>query len=233
MLRYEILAESDRGKRRTIADALEILRTNADFKEGDVADVRLGSLRLPSAEIVHLLYVSFFSTFNQKTFVVSLATAGSVRARLEGKSQPEKFEIASLDGAITNSDGDVRLSDGAQIRGVEVIPALLPHNISPLDWAIIHHTVAELGIEKECQYDPGELVRETYEVHPFNGYIDCSKLSGHAAPLLKSIQARIEDHEPAFGTVSLQKIADTLRKFGMRIPTSRTSSRVRSAWAKN
>jgi hypothetical protein len=230
---HQVLAENDRAKRRTIADALEILWSNADFEDGDAAEIRLGMLRLPSGEIVHLVYVSFDSTFHQKTFLVSLPTASSVLARFEGKPQFEEFEISRLDGAIIDDRGHVRLSDGAQIRSVEVIPALLSYNITPLDWAIIRQTVAELGIEEECRYDPGELVRKTLETHPFHDAIDCSKLSGHPTPLLKSIQARIQDNDPGFGTVSLQKIADTLRKFGMRIPSRRQSSRDRPARAQN
>jgi hypothetical protein len=233
MLLHELLAENDRGKRRTIADVLEVLRTNANFEQGDVAKVRIGMLRLPSDQSVGLVLVSFDSTVHQKTFLVSLPTAVSFRARRESKAQPEEFEISRLDGATINSEGHVQLSDGTQIRGAEVIPTLLPYNITPLDWAIIRQTVAELGIEEECRYDPGQLVRRTWGANPFHGGIDCSKLSGRRAPLLKTIQARIEDDEPNFRTVSLQKIADTLRKFNMRVPTSRASSRARPARARN
>lgn len=197
----QVLAENDRAKRRAIADALEILRSHADFEDGDTADVRLGELRLPSGEIVHLIYVGFDSTFHQKTFLVSLPTASSVLARFEGKARFEELEISRLDGAIIDGRAHVRLSDGAQIQSVEVIPALLPYNITPLDMTIIRQTVAELGIEEECRYDPGELVRQALGTYPFHDSIDCSKLSGHPTPLLKSIQARIQDNDPKFGTV--------------------------------
>jgi hypothetical protein len=233
MLLHELLAENDRGKRRTIADALEVLRTSANFEQGDVANVRIGMLRLPSDQIVGLVLVSFDSTVHRKTFFVSLPTADRFRAKLENMPGSQEFEISRLDGATINGEGHVQLSDGTQIRGVVVIPTLLPYNITPLDWAIIRQTVAELGIKEECRYDPGELIRRTWGANPFHGSIDCSKLSGRQAPLLKTIQARIEDDEPNFRTVSLQKIADTLRKFNMRIPTSRASSRARPARARN
>ena len=233
MLVHELLAENDRCKRRTIADALEILRTNANFKHCDVAEVRIGMLRLPSDQNVGLVLVSFDSTVHQKTFLISLPTADRFLAKLENMPGPQEFEIGRLGGAKINSQGHVRLSDGAQIRGVEVIPALLPYNITPMDWAIIRQTIAALNIEDQCRYHPGDLVLENLETNPFQDSIDCSKLAGHQAPLLKAIQARIEDYEPVFGTVSLPKIADTLQKFGMRKPIHRPSAPRRPTRSEN
>jgi hypothetical protein len=221
LLPCELLDENERNERRSIKDALEVLRSKANFEQDDVAEVRLGILRLPSDKIVSLVIVSFDSTIHQKTFLVSLPTADSFRAKLENLPVSQEFEIARLAGATIDSGGQVRLSDGAQIRGVEVIPALLPYNITPLDWAIIRQTIATIGIEDRCRYHPGDLVLEKLGFNPFRNSIDCSKLSDHPAGLLKVIQARIQDHESSFGTVSLQKIADTLRKFGMRIPVAR------------
>jgi hypothetical protein len=218
---FEVLAEEDRRKRRTLADALEVLRTDANFKEGDAAEIGIGALKLPSSEIAYLIYVSFRNTVHQKTFLVSLPTAGKVRARLLGDQKLQEFEIERLNGAIANGRGDVWLSDGAQIRGVEVIPALLPYEITPLDWTIIRQTIAELGIEEHSRYAPRFEVARTYLGRSLLNSIDCSKLTGHPPPLLKSIQARVLDDSPEFGTISLQKIADTLRKFGMRRPANR------------
>lgn len=59
---FEVLAEEDRRKRRTLADALEVLRTDANFKEGDAAEIGIGALKLPSSEIAYLIYVSFRNT---------------------------------------------------------------------------------------------------------------------------------------------------------------------------
>jgi hypothetical protein len=233
MPQYGLLAEENRRKRRTIADALEVLRTKANFEQNDVAKVWLGELRLPSKMSVTLVCVSFDSKTHEKTFLVSLPTASSFRASLEGAPKSQEFEIDRLEGAMIDGRGHVRLSNGDQIRAVEIIPALLPYDITPLDWAIVRQTIAILGIEEQCRYDPGGRLPEV-EFNPFDYAIDCSKLSGHRPPLRKTIQARIEDDKKTgFGTVSLQKIADTLRKFGMRIPANRPSSRSGLARAKN
>src|ERR1700746_2871255 len=130
----EMLAENDRSNRRTVMDALEMLRAGANFEENDVAGVWLCGKRLPSSKIVHLVCISFDSTIHKKRFLVSLPSANSFKARFEGEPEPQEFEIASLAGATINGWGHVRLSDGTQILGVEIIPALLPYKVTRLDW---------------------------------------------------------------------------------------------------
>jgi len=54
MRRYVRLSEEGRTSRRTIADALEVLR-NAGFAENDRAETSIGLLNLPSTEVVGLV----------------------------------------------------------------------------------------------------------------------------------------------------------------------------------
>jgi hypothetical protein len=155
MLPCELLGDSDRSKRRTIADALEILRTKADFGQDDVAEVRLGWLRLPSREVVALVCIGFESRRHQKTFLVSLPSAVSFRGKFQGNAASQAFEIDRLEGAKIDGRGHVLLSNGDQLGAVEVRPALLPYKLTPLDWKIIRQTIAILGIERRCRYRPG------------------------------------------------------------------------------
>ena len=223
LLPHELLRQNERDERRTITDALEVLWTQANFEEGDTAEIWLGPLRLPSTQIVSLICVTFNSDSHKKIFMVQLPTALTFRAKLDRAPEFQEFEIGRLGGASVNGEGQVRLSDGTHLRGVEVIPANLPYNITPVDWAVIRQTIAELGIEEECRYVPTDPALREIVPDLIDDPIDCSKLSGHPAPLLKVVQGRIQDHFG--GTVSQQKIADTLRKFGMRVPTGRPSSR--------
>lgn len=59
MRQYKRLAEADRMKRRTIADALEVLRQSADFCGHDRAEIKVGLLQLPSRELVGLIQILF------------------------------------------------------------------------------------------------------------------------------------------------------------------------------
>ena len=192
-------------------------RLFADFKKGK-AEVRIGILRLPSQEVTHLVFISLNSTQDELTFSVSLPAARGVRARFEDGLVPENFEIGRLLGATVDAEGHVQLADGGRIQSVEIIPALLPYHLTELDWKILHETVAQLGIEEECRYDPGEGFRKDLRDSLF-GSIDCSKLSGHKSPLLKTISARVG------GKASLQKIADIRRS-----PVQRTAFTMAWPW---
>ena len=59
MRQYERLAEQDRLSRRTIMDALEVLRQIADFQADDHAEIHIGLLKLPSAAVVGLVDMAF------------------------------------------------------------------------------------------------------------------------------------------------------------------------------
>lgn len=216
MPRYEQLQEEQRDKRRTIADVIDVL-----YAQGVVgaAKIRVGALRLPSDEIVGLVNAFVESTADDTIFVVSLPTSGHFRAQTQGGAEVETLEIFQLDEATVDGAG-VELADGARLRGVEVIPSLLPYHVTDLDWRIVHHTIAYLRAESECYRYPIHFERR-------RDALDCSALAAlrDRIPLLKQVQWYIAGRDPTLKRLSEQKIADTLRKFGMRIPAPRTASR--------
>jgi hypothetical protein len=57
MRQHERLAEKVRNSRRTIADALMVLYDKVDFAEKDRAEISIGLLKLPSAEVVGVLQI--------------------------------------------------------------------------------------------------------------------------------------------------------------------------------
>jgi hypothetical protein len=184
------------------------------------AHIQVGALQLPSEEIVGLVNVFVESAADGKTLIVSLPTSKRFRAKRQCNSESETFDIFQLDGTTFDYSGGVKLPDGTHLRAVEVIPALLPYNVTDLDWCIVHHTIEFIGAEQECYRYPIRFERP-------RDALDCSALPAlkNRIPLLKQIQGYIADREPAFKDLSEQQIANTLRKFGMRIPTSRPSSR--------
>jgi hypothetical protein len=60
--------------RRTVNDALEVLRREAQFKDNDRAKFRIGLLKLPSADVVGLVEIVFDAPLREKGFIVSLPT---------------------------------------------------------------------------------------------------------------------------------------------------------------
>jgi hypothetical protein len=120
MSEFQRLFEEDRSSRRTIADAIEVLRRTCDFNSHDRAEIRIGPLRLSSGDVVGLVDVQF--PVRDKVFIVSLPTSARFRANCGGASQRGCFEIFRLDGAVVAFDGNVLLKDGATFSAVEVIP---------------------------------------------------------------------------------------------------------------
>lgn len=51
MARYERLFEETRNSRRTIADALDLLRDARGLKDSDQANIRIELLKLPSGDV--------------------------------------------------------------------------------------------------------------------------------------------------------------------------------------
>jgi hypothetical protein len=100
--------------------------------------------------------------------------------------------------------------------------------VTDLDWCIVHHTIEFIGAEQECYKYPIRFERP-------RDALDCSALPAlrDRIPLLKQIQGYIADREAALKDLSEQQIANTLRKFGMRIPASRPSSRASLPRASN
>jgi hypothetical protein len=226
---YERLAEEYRTSRRTMADALAVLQDHAGFSENDRAEIRIGGLKLPSAEIVGLVQIVFDRPGCDKSYLVSLPTSRLFRGRRLGARQSERFDIALLDAAVLDGGSNVRLTDGTLMCAVEVLPARLPLAPTALDWLIVYRTIRFIDAKKngiDHKEQCFRLLRNAINDLPMDMipnlfWIDCSRLTGLAIPSLDSIATYIASVEPTLRGVSHQKIADTLEKFGMRIPRLR------------
>jgi hypothetical protein len=229
MKHYERLREDERNQRLTVSHAIDVLANDADFGDDDFAEIQVGILPLPSQEIVGLTNVFFDSRALGKMLVVSLATSAGFWAIRQGEVEACWFSIFELDGAKVDNGGLVRLSGGAIVRAVTVIPAKLPLKPSELDFRIVHHVISIIGAQDRCYRSLREHAKPSCpdvveEMIPAIQFIDCSTLKGLKLPSLKSIAQRIGQMDPALKRLSRQKIADALLKFGMRIPTSQLRS---------
>jgi hypothetical protein len=199
-----------------MADGMEVLRKNG-FNDHDEAAVVVGTLELPSGEVVGLPNLYFPSTELQTMLIVSLATSKRFSARRQDQLESERFPISHLDGARTRGDGTVVLSGGEQIWAVTVERAPLPYEISELDWRIIHQTISMIGAEDRCYVHPGrQHIPELQEIARREKLLECSTLAGLNPPLLKLIQGKLMVNDPGLKIPSLEKISKTLRKFGIR-----------------
>jgi hypothetical protein len=221
--RHILLADEDRNTRRTVADALEILRSKVGFDEDNRAQARIGWLKLPSTEAIGLVQVVFDAPGDDTVWVVSLPSSREFHARRPNSSQHSRFDIAGLDGAVIDSAGTVQLTGGASLHAVEIIPAKLPYTPSELDNLIVHRTIAFIPEARErCFRRLRDSVPARFRTMvPDLRFLDCSKLFGLEIPSLESIAAYMIESNPTGRHPSQQKIADALRKFGARVPKPR------------
>jgi hypothetical protein len=133
MHNYVRLQEERRTKRRTVSDALDVVRQVLGSEAPPPGRLRVGPLRLPSGDCTALVDL----VFPDLECIVSLPTSARFQARSGGASQPSIFEISQLERAQVFSDGTVLLADGSQLRAVEVLPTYLPYEPSILDERIL------------------------------------------------------------------------------------------------
>lgn len=218
---YHRLAHDDQSTRRTTADALAVLRTIPDFTDQSLANIRVQPLKLTSGELVGLIDLEFKGPLPGVTCIVSLATSSRFRAKWQGGEERHDRDVFELDGAIVDGRGNVTLADGALLQSVEFIPACLPMAASDLDCRIIFYVLALIGQQDHCYRSLREGVPDELQyMVPDRYFLDCSRLYGLAVPPLKVITAYLSGCDANLKP-SPQKIADALRKFGMRIPFSR------------
>jgi hypothetical protein len=222
MAEFQRLFEEDRKSRRTIADAIEVLRQACDFNSNDRAEIGIGSLRLSPRDVVGLVVVGFKAPVGDKISIVSLPTSVQFRAIRHGASQRECFEIFRLDGAVVDADANVLLKEGGTLTAVEVIPTLLLNQPTELDGRIVRLTVSMIGAENDSYRSLRTGVPQPQQdMVPDLRFLDCSKLHGLEVPPLKEIASYIGEQDWTLRKLAPQKIADALRKFGMRVPKQR------------
>jgi hypothetical protein len=213
---YARLQEGHRTRRRTVADARDVVRRvfGPDAPRGHI---RIGPLRLPSGKCTALVDV----IFPDLGCVVSLPTSARFRARSGIRAGHQEFEISRLDGAAVETDGSVRLVDGTGLRAVEVRPTHLPYHPSELEERILAHVISLTNAGSYCYRSIREGLPEHLQDRvPDRRALDYSRVRTIQAPPLKVIRAHIEDHDPDL-KVSNQKIADALAMYGVRVPRRR------------
>ena len=213
---YVRLQEQRRTSRRTIADALEVVRQEFGLDDIGPAHVRIGPLRLPSGQCTALVDV----VFSDLGCGVSLPTSSRFKARGGTSSRQQEFEIFRLDGAEICPDGSVLLADRTGWCAVEVVPTLLPYKLSKLDRKILGYVIS-LTKADYCYRSLREgLPEHLQQMVPDIRVLDFSRVRMIKAPPLKVIRGYISDRDPDL-RVSNQKIADALAMFGVRVPRLR------------
>jgi hypothetical protein len=220
------LYDKGRPSRRTIADALEILRSIPGFCKSTRSTIRTAALRLRSGEVPFLVQV----VCEDVGWVISLPTSEKFRAKLlqDGStpaSDSSDFigETALLEGAIVDDECQVTLSDGRRLRGVEMIPARMPpHGDGKRDMESIRLRDAVIGHIVRMKKAEDRHYRYLHkDLLPGVRALDYSTLQDLEPDSLSEIMHDIQLNNAVLNEVSRQTVANILRTSGMRLPKPR------------
>ena len=212
------LREGRRTNRRTVADALEVIRQELGVEDFGQAHIEIGPFQLPSGQSTALVDC----VFPDLGYRVSLPTSSRFRGRTS--SELRQMETSRLNGSEICRDGSVLIADGTRLRAVEVIPTILPYEPSQLDQRILRHVLALTNAHYCFRSIREDLPQDLWEMVPDIKLLDYSRVRSIEAPLLKLIKGYIEVHDPGL-RASNQKIADSLAMYGIRIPVPRRRAR--------
>jgi hypothetical protein len=217
MQRYDTLAEGNKHNRRSVADAIDLLTTHADFRASSLAKISTLPLPLAAKKPLFQLCIAFENLAAKVTFLVWLPTSSRFKAKSLHQRRADEFETADLNDASIDFDGNVVLTTGVRLRAVEVIPTTLPYELSDLEWRILKCTIQCMKIEDMVVRTLGEeLDVDVRATLPLIRRIDFQRLQGFEVPPLKVLQDFITRNERDLEGVSLEKISSTLSRCGMR-----------------
>jgi hypothetical protein len=212
----QALKEDSRNNRRTVADALEVIRQEFGVDETPGAEIRVGPLLLPSGEATAVVVL----ICPDLDCYVSLPASWWFTEFTERSSRRHRFEILCLDQAKVGPEGSVVLTDGRRLRGVEMVPTHMPYELSRVEKRILQNVI-KLTESDGCYRNLREDLPEHLQPGiPDLWVLDFGRLHTIPRRSLKEIKSHIEDDDPEL-RVSNQKIADALAKCGVRVPRRR------------
>jgi len=226
MPQYEVLGSDTLRSRRSIADALALLVTKMSFSKGDLCDLRVGGMRMPSGAVVGIPIVTAKPAGHDGHYCVGLPAAQKVTARRPGDPRSMIMDIFDLHDAKVEYDGALTLTSGQMIKAVDIVPALGPEP-THLDRRILHSAIVLGGAEKRCYRQVrDELPEHEQKMIPEDWIaLNWSELLQLVSPSLKAIKAQYTVTFPTERVPSLEKISQALQTFGVR--THRTRNRAR------
>ena len=198
-----------RQARRTLADALHALTENPQ------AEVRIAPMLLQDGS--HAASVAVI--VSRPSVLMPSATHFTA---LDTSGVPVRREIAALDCAVTDFNGNVKLADGTRVRAVELELAPITRELTPEQGNVLRCVLKVLGAENRCYRPlapdllPGLMVLD---------YAKVAELGEDELPSLKAIE---RDVLREMRGITRHKLAEVLALAGLRRPRSGPRARPKS-----
>ena len=195
---------------RTLADGLETLRDlQTDLGDHPIS-VRTQPMRLPTGELTAIVVLLDPETTDDPRWAVALpSSAQFIATTTQGARQ--RYDIARLDGATVDVDGNVCLTNGVHLHNVELLPTTLRPELTKRQERILYLTIFVLHAQDRC-------FRAVHPSLPDLVGVDYGALPKEKLPSLKELERRITRKMP---DATRHEIANALAVAGMRQPRSR------------
>jgi hypothetical protein len=205
-----LLSYDGRSNMRSLADALEKLRELGAFRANETIECKATPIRLPNGRVSGLVCVVGPRQDRGSRWIIRMPSAAKFSAISTTKVR-QTFPIEMLDGAISDSDGNVTLGNGQHVHGVKLIPAPAHYDFGATQHAIVWHALKLLGKQGECWLSVDDKLLPEIKCLDYSK-IRHIKIQGRKR-LFYHIGKRV-------GGVSASFVATTLKAAGMRGPRS-------------
>jgi hypothetical protein len=205
---------------RSLADALHKLRELDCLSESDSVEVKTKSLHFAGGRASGLVLVLGPVRNDGSRWVIRMPSSAAFTARTTRELQ-STYDIALLDGAISDSDGNVELRDGQFLHQIELIPAPFLYDLAPREELIVRLAARFLGVHDKC-YQP--LHKEFLPREKRLRYDAISKVEiNQLKPVIRYVaehrfQRCLAKRGQSIRSVSV--IAKILARAGMQLPRS-------------
>lgn len=196
---------------RSIVDALEKLDELDGLLDKEKATIRAMGLRLPDGRLTAFVSVSGPKRPDGAMAVVLMPSAARFRAKSIGGVR-QTYPVPILDQALIDSEGNVRLANGAVLTQIDFIPAPAHYDLTARDRAIVLLTVVCLGVHEECYPEVNK------ELLPGLRRLRFDAIAGARVANLKTVLHFVNEH--MFEPITLSVLSKTLARAGMQLPRS-------------
>jgi hypothetical protein len=221
----ELLASNTLKQRRSVLDAIEVLRQETTFSDHDHAKISVAPVTLPSKEDIGLLHLEFGCVMRGPV-AVFLPASFEVRANFSSSATPRKVKISNLHDSIVDAQGHVLLIDEQEVYSVEIEVCNALREPTKLEWGIIFATLEVLGPKSKdylkmpfakCDSNVPEFIRtvesiDYVAIQRFQKNIEVAE--DFFVAVRELLMKRFASRKP----LSRQKFYDALFRFGMWIP---------------
>jgi hypothetical protein len=134
---------------RSLADALEKLRELGALRANETIECKATPIRLPNGWVTGLVCVVAPRQDNGRRWIIRMPSAAKFGAISTTKVR-QTFPIGMLDGAISDTGGNVTFGNGRRVHGVNLIPTPVHYDFDAKQHAIVWFALKLLGKLDEC-----------------------------------------------------------------------------------